>query len=237
MIMETPIPLPPRHAPSFSPASRRRRLWWRITCVALLLFGLAVLYAVWPRTASLRDFDPDEVARLDARAWRHYYEKKYARLTNDLYRLCRRQLGASPARSLQIGWYAARAASIFQKSKSRDQAWAALPYLEKYYGVISAASEETFSIKDAARLELEWWQQRREHVAPEGYAHPMAECASVLYGVENDEIRQSSVVRSQTMAWRDAHRGKAMTDADWLHIEQQLRLAARLLHAGVQRTP
>lgn len=225
-------PTDTRQEPSPSESTRKHR-WRRIVVAAVFASVLCAAYAFWPRAARLRSFDPDEVARIDAQAWRHYYEKDYARLTRDLYRLCRRQLGASPARSLQIGWEAAWAARVFQQSKSREQARAALPYLEKYYDIIRTVSGEPFATDEAARLELEWWQQRRENAGPEEYARPMAACAAVLYGVFNDDIRQSAEIRARMMAWRDA-RGGAMTGDDWRHIEEELRRATRHLRAGVQ---
>ncbi|MDR1283029.1 MAG: hypothetical protein LBK99_19730 [Opitutaceae bacterium] len=224
-------PLPPP-SPASTHSKRRRR---RIVATAVFAIVLCAAYAFWPRAARLRSFDPDEVARIDAQAWRHYYEKNYVRLTRDLYRLCRRQLGASPARSLQIGWQAARAARVFQKSRSREQAREALPYLERYYNIIRTVSGESFATDEAARLELEWWQQRRENIPPEEYARPMAACAAVLYGVFNDDIRLSAEIRARMMAWRDA-RGGAMTDDDWRHIAGELRRATRHFHAGVQQT-
>jgi hypothetical protein len=96
--------------------TRRRSAF--VGLVALLLLGLAA-YAVWPRTAHLRDFDADSVARLETRMWRSYYEKRYVALLVDLYRLSRDEYGFSPADSLAISWYAARAAKTFQPTASR----------------------------------------------------------------------------------------------------------------------
>jgi len=43
------------------------------------------------RTSPLRDFDPDEVARLETAMWRSYYEKQQVRLFNQLAELLRKQ--------------------------------------------------------------------------------------------------------------------------------------------------
>jgi len=42
--------------------------------------ALIAAYAVIPRHADLRAFDPAEMARLETAMWRDYYDKRYAAL-------------------------------------------------------------------------------------------------------------------------------------------------------------
>lgn len=224
-------------APSSSPVPASAEAKRRIGCLSLRWLCLFVIagacYAFWPRTADIRSFDPAAVARLEARAWRHYYEKDYLRLGVDLYALCRGQLGASPARSLQIGWHAAQAARLFQRSGSREEATLALPHLRGYYAAVARASGEVFPIEEAALLELEWWQQRREKIPPQDYAKVIAECSAVFYGTDNADMGMAALLRAQAMAYRDARRNGQMQEVDWQHVEDQLRRAGTHLLAGV----
>src|SRR6185295_14832285 len=55
--------------------SRKKRVGLIVGVVALAVLGW-VLYDLYaPRTAHLREFDADEVARLETAMWRSYYEK------------------------------------------------------------------------------------------------------------------------------------------------------------------
>lgn len=89
--------------------------------------ALVAAYAVVPRQADLRAFDPAEMARLETAMWRDYYDKRYAALLYHLYQSTRTQFGFSPPKSLHIAFSAAEAARTFQPTRSRREADAALP--------------------------------------------------------------------------------------------------------------
>jgi hypothetical protein len=124
------------------------------------------IYACWPRQADLRRFDPAEMARLETATWRDYYEKRYVTLFYHLTESSRMQFGFSQLGSVRIALSAAQAAKTFQPTQSRQEANAALPYLLDYFGRLRTASPVAFDPQQAARLELDWWQARREAVSP-----------------------------------------------------------------------
>jgi len=74
---------------------------------------------------------------------------------------------------------------------------------------------------EGSRHADDWWQARREAVAPEVYGLTVARVASLLYGVDRETLRDYGVSRAQAMAYRDA-RGADITDADWWAIESRL---------------
>jgi hypothetical protein len=203
---------------------RRRQIAW----AALSMVALAAAYICIPRHADLTSFDPGAMARLETAMWRHYYEKRYLPLFGDLYDVSRTQYGFSPLDSVQIALAAARAAKSFQPTTSRAEAEAALPALIDYFRILSNAAPVPVEVEDAARTELAWWQARREAVTPEQYGLIIARVATLVYGIDGDDMRRSGVVRAQAMAYRDA-RGADMSDADWSSIADQLDLAYRLL--------
>jgi hypothetical protein len=59
--------------------------------IALAAVGWVAFDLNAPRTAHLREFDPDEVARLETGMWRSYYDKQRVRLFNQLSELLRTQ--------------------------------------------------------------------------------------------------------------------------------------------------
>ncbi len=209
------------------PARDRRRRVGMAAGLAFLLAGSAAYFA-WPRPADLAAFDPDAMARLETQMWRDYYGKQYAALSRHLYAVSREQYGFSPLDSIRIAFEAALAAYRFQPSTSRAEAEAALPSLNEYFRLLAPAARVRFDVHDAAGTELAWWQARREAVKPENYGLIIARVATLVYGVDGDDMRRSGVVRAQAMAYRDA-RGDKMQADDWMAIEDRLRLAYGLL--------
>ena len=209
----------------------------RRTVTLTLAFVLALVlgaYALWPRHADLRGFEPAETARLETAMWRDYYEKRYAALLGHLYELSRTQFGFSPLDSFRIALAAAQAAKAFQPTRSREAAAAALPPLVAYYRLLASATPGGFDIAEAAWLELDWWQARREAVGPGQYGVTIARVAAIIYGkrIDDPSLLVSGIGRAEAMAYRD-ERGQAMTDPDWSEVECRLRRAYWSLKAAV----
>src|SRR6266545_7398106 len=55
---------------------RTRKIVVRVIVLVLALLFCGVLYDLYfPRTTHMREFDPDEVARLETAMWRSYYDR------------------------------------------------------------------------------------------------------------------------------------------------------------------
>jgi hypothetical protein len=208
--------------------------------LALLCFGigalLAGMYVFWPRQAHLRAFDPGRVAGSETAMWRDYYERNYVSLFRRLYALNRNEYGFSPWDSLRLAWDAAAAAKVFQPTRSRAEAQVALPHLERYFARMARRSIEQFDAGKAARLELDWWQLRRENATPERFGEGIARVAAELFGVTNAQITASGQLRAEMMTFRDARRVHGLQDADWRHIQEGLNRSYVLLKAGLHDT-
>ena len=91
-----------------------------------------------------------------------------------------------------------------------------------------------FDVTEAARLELDWWQARREAVRPEQCGVTVARVAAITYGkpVDDPSLLTAGIGRAEAMAYRD-ELGQAMTDPDWSEIECRLRRAYWSLKAAV----
>jgi hypothetical protein len=109
-----------------------------------------------------------------------------------------------------------------------------LPELVVYYALLRPAAPVAFDTDKLARLELDWWQARRESAGPRDYGRTIAEVAALTYGKSPDDpaIAASGVARAEAMAHRDARR-EGMTERDWAEIEGQLLQAYKLLKAGI----
>jgi ABC-type amino acid transport substrate-binding protein len=210
------------------PTVRRRSRLIIGAVLAAAAAAVAAAYGAIPRRADLTAFDPAEMARLETAMWRHYYEQRYLALLLDLYEVARREQGFSPLDSARIALAAAAAARSFQPSTSRAQAEAAIPDLVAYFRLLARAAPVAVDGQEAARTELAWWQARREAVPAEQYGAIIARVSTLLYGVDNGDIRRSGLLRAQAMDYRDAHSAD-MTEADWAAIEERLRSAYGLL--------
>lgn len=199
--------------------------------IGMLVLG-AVLFAVIPRNADLRAFDPQRMAGRETAMLRHYSDQQYVRLFLDIYRASRAEFRFSPLDSVRIAFAATHAARLFQPTTSRDQAGVALPPLEVYYGLLRKGAPANFAPERAAELELDWWQARREKVAPGDFGKTIAATASLLYGAENQAVTESGLLRAEAMAYRDARSGR-MTDSDWRAISGQLAAAYGKLKEGI----
>jgi hypothetical protein len=182
----------------------------------------------------LRQFNPVSAAHLEARMWRSYYEKRRTALVFDLYRLAHHEYGFSPYDSTRIAWHATRAAVSFQPTHSREEAQIALPALESYFRVIADGSTAKFNPAQAAREELDWWQQRREQKSWPEYAQAIARVTATVYATTEERVLEAARIRAAMMDERDRRRDTVMTAADWQRIEDGLKRSWTALKQAVQ---
>ena len=174
------------------------------------------------------------MARLETAMWRDYYDRHYPTMFYHLYELSRTQFGFAPLDSFRIALTAAQAARSFQPTRSREAANAALPDLVSYYRLLASAVPGGFDVEAAARLEIDWWQVRREKIGPRDDGVTVARVAAITYGKRPDDpvLLESGVLRAEAMTYRDA-RAQAMAEQDWTEIEGRLVRAYELLKVAV----
>jgi hypothetical protein len=220
---------------------RRGRLKRAIKFTAALILILAAWVAYdlsSSRQTSLRDFDADEVARLDTAMWRSYYSRQRARLFTQLTELLRTQYRLSFWRSNAVAYRAAKAAFVFKDGHSRADYERALPDLLSFYKSIRSVSDTDFDPERAARLELEWWivHRERKQRAAGDLERALADLEAELYRIPSDKLMEHARLRAEAMEIRDtkAEQG-GVTEEDWKRIDELLHQSWRSLHAAVNR--
>ena len=217
---------------------RTRKIVVRVMVLVLALLAGGVLYDLYfPRTTHMREFDPDEVARLETAMWRSYYDQQRLRLFNELSELLRTQYHMPLIRSNQVAYYAANAAFVFKQGKERTDYEKALPDLLKFYREIRKLSDIPFDAERAARLELEWWiihRQRAQH-GPGDLDKALAELQAEIYQVPAERVMEHGRLRAEAMTIRDtkAENG-GVTEADWVRINDLLKESWRSLAKAVK---
>ena len=217
--------------------SRKKRVL--LICVLVLLAISAwVLYDLYaPRTAHLREFDPDEVARLETAMWRSYYDKAQVQLFKQLSELLRTQYDMPLVRSNRVAYYAASAAFVFKDGKQRSDYEEALPDLVKFYQSLRNISDIPFDADRAARLELEWWIIHRERAKhpPGDLAHALAELQAEIYRIPIERLLEHGRLRAEAMTLRDTKADTGgVTEADWAKIDELLHQSWRSLATAVR---
>jgi hypothetical protein len=217
-------------------SERRRRILKivvRVTALVLALVICAVLYDLfYPRKTKLREFDPDEVARLETAMWRSYYEKQRVRLFIEATELLRTQYHMTPVKSNVVAYYAANAAFVFKEGKQRSDYEKALPDLITFYSYLHNMSDIDFDVYKVSKLELEWWiihRERAQH-APGDLDRALAELQAAIYHVPVERLLEHGRLRAEAMTIRDtkAEQG-GVTEADWARINELLRQSWRSL--------
>lgn len=218
-------------------ARRKLKILLRVIGIVLVLLISAVLFDLYyPRTSKLREFDPDEVARLETAMWRSYYDKQQVKLFNQLSELLRTQYHMPLLRSNEVAYFGANAAFVFKQGKARPDYEKALPDLKNFYGEIRKVSDIPFDVDRVSQLELEWWiihRQRSQHKVGD-LDRALAELQAEIYRVPVEKLLEHGRLRAEAMTIRDtkAEQGQ-VTEADWARIDQLLRQSWRSLAQAV----
>jgi hypothetical protein len=205
--------------------------------VVILAAAYIALDLLVPRESKMRDFNPDEVARLETAMWRSYYDKQQVALYNQMTELLRTQYNLPLVRSNVVAYDAAKAAFVFKDGHNRAEYEKALPNLVSFYTSIRKVSDIPFDVDRAARLELEWWiihRERHTH-APGDLDRALAELAAVLYRVPVERVAEHARLRAEAMTIRDnkAESG-GVTEKDWAKIDELLHESWRSLKEAVR---
>lgn len=177
------------------------------------------------RKTDLTEFDYREIARIDAEAWRSYYNHQFFKMFWQLLRGMRAQLRFNWFLTLRLAFYSGWAATDFRLKRGKENYPRILKNLTKYYKILSAHSQEPHDYKEAARLELEWWDIHRY---PKKYEKSLeaslAEAAAVLYHIEPSKLKEYAHYRAEAMLL-PAHSGdKGKQDPDELYREIEAML-------------
>lgn len=219
-------------------AKRIRKIILRVSALVLALLVGGVFYDLYfPHTTHLREFDANEVARLETAMWRSYYEKQRVKLFNQLSELLRTQYHMPLVRSNQVAYYAANAAFTFKNGSGRADYEKALPDLVKFYGAIRRMSDIPFDVDRVARLELEWWIIHRERARhpPGDLEKALAELQAEIYQVPVDRLMEHGRLRAEAMVIRDTKaESGGMTEEDWARINELLKQSWNSLAKAVK---
>lgn len=218
-------------------ASRKpRRLRWMILIILIVVVGWLGFDLYGPHPHGLKDFDPNQVARLETDMWRAYYAKQRVKLFTEMAELMRTQYGMPYAMSNAVAYQAAKAAFVFKEGKKREDYEKALPNLVNFYQAIHDGADVDFDVQKAAKLELEWWiiHRQRDKYSLEDLNRSLAELPAEVYRVPAERLMEHARLRQEAMTIRDkkAEEG-GVTEADWQKIHELLQASWKSLFDAV----
>ncbi|HRH40782.1 MAG TPA: hypothetical protein PKY82_03995 [Pyrinomonadaceae bacterium] len=202
-----------------------------------VLLGIWIVFDLYrPHKVDIREFDADEIARLDTEMWRSYYAKERLEMFSQLTEVLEKQYKLPFWRRQLMAYYAAKSAFVFKDGKSREDYEKALPDLRKFYSEIRDISTTEFEVERVAKTELEWWiiHRDRKKYQEGDLANALAEAASAIYNVPKEKLLEYGKFRADAMKIRDdkAEQG-GVTEEDWQKIDELLHNSWRSLHKNV----
>lgn len=208
---------------------RRRKL----AISTALLIGVLVWF-FWPAKPDLAGFDPNELGRLEAAMWRDYYQQDWMALSGHAWQVARRQYKFSRWDSLRLAWHSVQAARAFRQDTLNESAVADMT---DYYRIVAQDAPPTFAPDQAARLEVQWWRQRRADAPPADWGRTIAQLTSAIYGCSAEEVLPAAQARVAAMVYRDARRTTGLREDEWGEVSRQLANAYALLKRTIENVP
>ncbi len=216
-----------------------RKTSWRIFFGAFSIFVIYAAFDVfWRFNRDLRQFDPVATGKLETDMWRSYYDRRPLKLFFELTEMLRTQYQFPWLRSYLGAYYATKAAFVFKDGKQRADYEKALPALESYFTAIHRTGDIDFDIKNAAKLELEWWivHRQRERYGKAALDSACANAAAAIYLVSPDSTLEHGRLRADAMVIRDVRAAAGrVSEEEWAQIDELLRECYQSLRRVIQQ--
>jgi len=183
---------------------------------------------------SLKQFNPDRIAKFETGMWHAYYKHNPLKLFYLLAGLIQEFFGVNYLTATHMGYYAAFAAIDFKLKKGNENQARIMKKLIKFYKLISDHSLEEFDYRKAAKLELEWWlvdryPDRYEISREEALARNMA----VIFNIDSSKLSEYAYYRAKAMVIQDDAEANHK-EADWGLIESLLQKSFGALSRTIQ---
>ncbi len=156
---------------------------------------------------AMRSFDPRRVGRLEGAAWVTYYRREWLRFLRAAVGLTRHTFALPWPATVRGAWLVLRANQLWAPYPDNDPD-GARRCMERFYRLVAARHRETFDVKRAAWLEVEWWRvhrdvQRREIGDEEALADALAALYAHVYAVPAADVRGAARQRALAMRHSD----------------------------------
>jgi hypothetical protein len=176
------------------------------------------------------EFDPDEVARLEAAGWRAYYDRDWFKLASVMVRLCRTQFHIPWPLAVVAAVHVARGSIAWARPKNDPRK--VERHFRRFYRIARRYSGLRFVPTRAAELEVRYWIEHRRLVGIDDktpFIEAMTDLHSHLFDIPQERARESAEWRVRANNTVDEITSGRSTDpeADWAKLEDELRRCYR----------
>jgi hypothetical protein len=164
-------------------------------------------------TSPMRSFDPRAVGSLECRAWETYYRHEWGTFLIASVGLVRSAFRMNWVRTLVGAWLVLRANQKWAPVPDNDPD-AARALMRRFYQVLAASENESFSPRRASELEVEWWRAHRENQRDkkpgtgEDLITALTNVYAYSYSADPADVRPAAALRAEAMdvsdRWVDA---------------------------------
>jgi hypothetical protein len=184
----------------------------------------------------LKQFDYMAIAQADTKAWKAYYNHAFHKMFWYLLIAMKTQLGFNWFRTLRLAYYSAWAAADYRINRKNVNIQRVLKNITKYYKLISDHVTEPFDYKEAARLEVEWWEiHRRSYKNNAQLEKALAENLAIVHNVDPAVLKDYAHYRAEAMIL-PRHVGDDQNPTDWDEVYRLVEKAWKSLHEAVNKT-
>lgn len=216
---------------------RKKSCFWFCFCILSISLCISSLFAD-------ERFDPLQVAKEEAAAWRGYYNNDIAGLVQHLSHLVIIEFRLNQMTAWQTVIPELIAAAAIFKNLPEDTSQdtynsKVLPHLENAYQSIHDALHAKWDPHQAAQDELDWWvyRHRQKTENPEIVGKKIEQLYLLIYGNHDQgHFARAGYLRAVAARYRDLVQAAAghLEEADWGIIESILELSYKELLLGIQ---
>jgi len=136
---------------------------------------------------------------------------------------------------LQLAYYSAWAAADYRINKKNLNKQRVIKNVTKYYKLISDNATETFDYREAAKLEVNWWEiHRRSYENNFELEDSLARTAAVIYNVDPKLLLEYAHFRAEAMIL-PAHVSDKENPTNWRQVQKLVEQAWKSLHEAVNK--
>lgn len=189
-----------------------------------------------------RSFDPVAVGNHETDAWAAYYRHEWARFLVAAVAMVWSGFHLGPLRTLLGAAHVLRANQLWAPNPGNDPD-AARASMRRFYTLVARNGHLEIDPVQAARLEVEWWRQHRDHQYRDGADVSDLQAAlvalySYLYGADPSTMKEAARWRVHAMDVSDKWVAAGCDRNDPLLLEERRSLVASFaaLRDAVERT-
>jgi hypothetical protein len=157
-----------------------------------------------PGRSPLTAFDPEEVGRVEQRAWAAYYLHQWPTLFDLMLRMTRSAFGLSLPQAVYASYLNTYAQVVWSRQGAQDGL--AEEYMRRFYAYVREPVSGRYDVDTAAKLEVQWWavhRNRDQYPDHSALAQALADTYAEVYQLPAGTLLPAGEARAAAMDLSD----------------------------------